>query len=132
MFDLTTQILVVDDMLTMRKLVQKACKEIGFTSFVEADNGRKAWEVLQANPTVGLILSDWNMPESTGIDLLKRVRGDTRFKGVPFLLITAEAEKDQVVEAIKAGASNYVVKPFTTDALREKIEATHKKITGQT
>jgi two-component system chemotaxis response regulator CheY len=130
MFDLKIKILVVDDMLTMRKLVQKACKEIGFTTFVEAPDGRKAWEILNATPDIALVLSDWNMPESTGLDLLKRVRSDTRFKTLPFLLITAEAEKDQVIEAIKAGASNYVIKPFTTDSIRDKLEAVHKKISG--
>jgi len=131
MFDLTTRVLVADDMLTMRKLVQKACKEIGFTDFVEAADGRLAWDALtNASPPVGLILSDWNMPNATGLDFLKRVRSDSRYKALPFILITAEAEKDQIVEAIKSGASNYLVKPFTAASLKEKLEATHKKIAG--
>lgn len=131
MFDLKTKILVVDDMLTMRKLVQKSCKEIGFTDFTEASDGRVAWELLNsANPPFGLVLSDWNMPNSTGLDLLKRVRSDGRFKNLPFLLITAEAEKDQIVEAVKSGVTNYIIKPFNTETLKEKLEASHKKIIG--
>jgi len=131
MFDLKTKILVVDDMLTMRKLVQKSCKEIGFTDFTEAKDGREAWELVNsANPPFGLILSDWNMPNATGLDLLKRVRSDSRFKALPFLLITAEAEKTQIVEAVKAGVTNYIIKPFNTEALKEKLEAAHKKVTG--
>ncbi len=131
MFDLKSKVLIVDDMLTMRKLVTKACKEIGFTDFTEAADGKLAWEVINAaNPPIELIISDWNMPNCSGLDLLKRVRGDSRFKHLPFVLVTAEAEKTQVVEAVKAGVSNYVVKPFTPAQLTEKLEAAHKKITG--
>ena len=129
MFCLSTRILVVDDMMTMRKMVIKACKELGFTDFTEAADGALAWEALNgAKPGFGLIISDWNMPNCTGLDFLKRVRSDSRFKDLPFLLVTAEAEQHQIVEAIKAGVSNYVVKPFTADSLKGKIEAVHKKI----
>lgn len=131
MFDLKTRVLIVDDMLTMRKLVGKVCKEIGFTDFTEAADGALGWQAVQnANPPIGLIISDWNMPNCSGLDFLKRVRGDSRFSKLPFLLVTAEAEQHQVVEALKAGVSNYVVKPFTADQLRDKIEAVHKKIAG--
>jgi two-component system chemotaxis response regulator CheY len=131
MFDLSTRILIVDDMMTMRKLVGKACKEIGFTDLTEASDGIQAWQkVTEANPPFGLIISDWNMPNSTGIDLLKRVRSDSRFGKMPFILVTAEAEQHQIVEAAKAGVSNYVIKPFTAETLKEKIEQVHKKITG--
>ncbi len=131
MFDLTTRILVVDDMMTMRKLVSKACKEIGFTDITEAADGALAWQKMtEANPGFGLIISDWNMPNSSGMDLLKRVRSDSRYGKTPFILVTAEAEQHQIVEAAKAGVSNYVVKPFTSDALKAKIEAVHKKMTG--
>ncbi len=131
MFDLKTRVLVVDDMMTMRKLVMKALKEIGFTDFLEASDGRIAWETLSgASPAVGLIISDWNMPNATGIDLLKRVRAESKFKHLPFLLVTAEAEKTQVAEALQAGVSNYVIKPFTADILKEKLETAHKKLTG--
>lgn len=131
MFDPSTHVLVVDDMLTMRKLVKKALKELKFTSFTEAEDGQKAWDALgAANPPIGLIVSDWNMPNCTGIDFLKRVRADARFKALPFLMVTAEAEKTQVAEAIKAGVSNYIVKPFTPQTLGVKIEQIYKKING--
>ena len=131
MFDLKTRILVVDDMLTMRKIVTKVCKEIGFTDILEAEDGAKAWEKLEgANPPGGVIISDWNMPNLSGLDFLKKVRADARFAKMPFILVTAEAEQHQVVEAIKAGVSNYVVKPFTADQLKDKIEAVHKKISS--
>ena len=131
MFNPETKILVVDDMLTMRKIVIKICKELGFSSLVEAEDGAKALAVLQeANPPVGLIISDWNMPNVSGLDFLKRVRSDARFSKVPFIMVTAESEQGQVIEAIKAGVSNYVVKPFTSDQMKEKIEAVHKKLVG--
>lgn len=128
MFDLKTKILVVDDMSTMRKMVCKMCKDLGFTDLSEASDGARAWEAIAgANPPFGLVISDWNMPNSTGLDLLKRVRGDSRFKMLPFLMVTAEAEQHQVAEAIKSGVDNYVVKPFTKESFVEKIEAVYKK-----
>ncbi len=131
MFDLKTRILIVDDMMTMRKLVAKSCKEIGFTDITEAADGALAWTAINdAKPSFGLIISDWNMPNSTGLDLLKRVRGDSRFGKLPFILVTAEAEQSQIMEAAKAGVSQYVMKPFTSESLREKIEAVHKKMSG--
>jgi two-component system chemotaxis response regulator CheY len=129
MFDLKSRILVVDDMLTMRKLVIKSCREIGFADFVEAKDGREAFEKLsEASPAIDLIISDWNMPNASGMDFLKRVRAESRFKDLPFVLVTAESEKEQVVEAISAGVTNYVVKPFTPQSLQEKLEQAHQKI----
>lgn len=131
MFDPKTRILVADDMMTMRKLVVKSLKEMGFTDFVEAADGRLAWEALSgANPPIGLIISDWNMPNSTGVDLLRRVRAESKYKHLPFVLVTAEAEKTQVAEAVQAGVTNYVVKPFTTETLKDKLLAAHKKVSG--
>lgn len=129
MFDLKATVLVVDDMSTMRKLVIKACKEIGFTNFVEAADGKLAWEALAGAATpIGLVVSDWNMPNCTGLDLLKRVRGDGRLKNLPFFLVTAETEKSQILEAVQAGVSGYVMKPFTPDTLRAQIEEAHKRL----
>ncbi len=129
MFDPKTRILIVDDMMTMRKMVGKVCKELGFTDLTEAADGALAWEaVTGASPPFGLIISDWNMPNCSGIDFLRRVRGDKRFGKTPFVLVTAEAEQHQIVEAIKAGVSNYVIKPFTKESLMEKLEAVHKKM----
>lgn len=131
MFSPETHILVVDDMLTMRKLVSKSLKEMGFSKFTEGKDGADAYEKLAAaTPPIGMIISDWNMPNSTGLDLLKRVRSSEKYKSLPFLLVTAEAEKTQIVEAVQAGVSNYVIKPFTTETLKGKIEAVYKKITG--
>jgi two-component system chemotaxis response regulator CheY len=128
MFALTTRILIVDDMMTMRKLVSKCCKEIGFTDLIEATDGAKAFEALtNSTPPVGIIISDWNMPNSTGIDLLKRVRADSRYKKLPFLMVTAEAEKHQVAEALTAGVSEYIIKPFTQASIAEKLESAFKK-----
>lgn len=128
MFPPNTRVLIVDDMSTMRKIVGKTCKELGFTELTEAADGVQAWEALQNAPApIGLVISDWNMPNATGLDLLKRVRGDSRFKGLPFILVTAEAEQQQVVEAVKSGVDQYVVKPFTKDDLKAKLEAVYKK-----
>jgi len=128
MFDANTRILVVDDMMTMRKLVVKALREIGFSDFIEASDGAKAWEALtNSEVPVGIIISDWNMPNSTGMDLLRRVRAESRYKDLPFILVTAESDAAQVTEAVKAGVTGYIVKPFTVDTLREKLESAHKR-----
>lgn len=128
MFDPKTKVLVVDDMSTMRKIVMKILKEMGFSDFTEAADGKLAWEAIsQAEIPFGLIISDWNMPNCTGLDLLKRVRIDQRFKKTPFILVTAEAESQQVAEALKAGVDQYVVKPFNKESLQTKLESVHKK-----
>ena len=128
MFDTKTKVLVVDDMSTMRKIVGKILKEIGFTDITEAADGIQAWEAVNsASSPFGLIISDWNMPNCTGIDFLKRLRADPRFKKTPFVLVTAESEGHQVAEAVKSGVDQYVVKPFNKDALVVKLEAVHKK-----
>ena len=103
-------------MLTMRKLVKKVCAEIGFADVTEAADGALAWDVLNATtPPIQLVISDWNMPNMSGLDFLKKVRADAKWAKLPFLLVTAEAEQKQVVEAVKAGVTNYVVKPFSAD-----------------
>ena len=131
MFDVKTRVLVVDDMLTMRKIVSKACREIGFTDITEAADGAFGWQAItDAKAPIGLIISDWNMPNCTGLELLKRIRGDKRFVHLPFVLVTAEAEQQQVVEALKAGVDGYVVKPFTPQNLKTKLEAVHAKRTS--
>lgn len=132
MFDPKTRLLIVDDMMTMRKLVMKICRDLGFNDLSEANNGAKAWEAVSAaKPPIGVIISDWNMPESTGIDLLKRVRADSRFSKTPFLLVTAEAEGHQVKEALEAGVDAYIVKPFTADTLKEKLTQVYQKHYGK-
>jgi two-component system chemotaxis response regulator CheY len=127
MFDPKTKVLIVDDMLTMRKIVGKILKELGFTDITEAQDGNEAWAKTQTGG-YGLIISDWNMPNCTGLEFLKRVRADAKLAKTPFILVTAEAEQHQVAEAIKSGVDQYVVKPFSKDALKLKLEATYKKV----
>ena len=127
MFDPNTKVLVVDDMPTMRKLVKRTLGLLGMTQFEEAGDGQMAWTLLSEKKDFGLVISDWNMPNCTGLELLKRARADSRFKNIPFLLLTAEGEAEQVKEAVMAGVDGYVLKPFTHEALTEKLEQTHKK-----
>ncbi|MES2528925.1 MAG: response regulator [Bdellovibrionota bacterium] len=126
MFDTKLKVLVVDDMLTMRKIVSKILKQIGFTDIHEATDGNDAWEKAK-DGKFGLIISDWNMPNCSGLDFLKRVRADEKLSKTPFLLVTAEAEQHQVAEAIKSGVDQYVVKPFSHESLKTKLESAHKK-----
>lgn len=119
--DVEMKVLVVDDFSTMRKIIKNNLKGMGFNNIVEAENGQKALEELKKE-SVGLIISDWNMPVMTGIELLKAVRGDAGLKSIPFVMVTAEGQKDNVMEAAKAGVSNYVVKPFTPDTFSEKLQ----------
>lgn len=130
MFDPKTKVLVVDDMLTMRKIVTKILRELGFTDISEAQDGQEAWEKTKTG-NFGLIVSDWNMPNCTGLEFLKRVRGDQNLAKTPFILVTAEAEGHQVAEAIKSGVDQYVVKPFSKDSLKLKLESAHKKISAK-
>lgn len=130
MFDSNTKILIVDDMSTMRKIVKKSCLALGLANVEEAEDGFKAWEKLQASQDFDLIISDWNMPNCTGLEFLKRVRADARFKNIPFVLLTAESEASQIAQAISCGVSNYIVKPFSQDVLKQKLEAIHKKISA--
>jgi two-component system, chemotaxis family, chemotaxis protein CheY len=116
--DLT--ILVVDDFSTMRRVVRNILRELDFKNVLEADDGSTALEILKAEK-VDLIVSDWNMPKMTGLELLKLVRAMERTKKIPFLMVTAEAQMDNIVEAVKAGVSNYILKPFTATTLSDKI-----------
>lgn len=115
------KILIVDDFATMRKVIRNLLKQGGFENVVEAEDGMAALKVLKSQP-VDFIISDWNMPNMSGLELLKAVRSDDELKALPFLMVTAEALKDNVVAAVKAGVSNYIVKPFTAEVLNEKIE----------
>jgi two-component system chemotaxis response regulator CheY len=114
--------LVVDDSSTMRRIIINTLNKLGFTDVVEASNGREGLDRLAANP-VDLIITDWNMPEMTGIEFIRSLRGNEKLPQVPVLMITSNAAKDDIVEALRAGVTNYVVKPFTSDTMREKIES---------
>lgn len=129
MFDPKTKILILDDMLTMRKIVAKALRDMGFSDITEANDGKDGWEKLSsAEPPFQLVISDWNMPNMTGLELLRKVRADGKYAKIPFVLLTAEAEAGQVAEAVKIGVSNYVLKPFTADQLKGKLEQVYKKL----
>ena len=119
--DVSINVLVVDDFATMRRIVKGVLKDLGFKNIIEADNGVSALKELKTEE-IGLIVCDWNMPKMTGLDLLKTVRSDDKFKEIPFIMVTAEGQKENVVKAIKAGVSNYIVKPFTPETLKEKLE----------
>lgn len=118
--DLSMKVLIVDDFATMRRIVRNILKQIGFKNIIEADDGKSALKELKKGK-VDLILCDWNMPEMPGIDLLKAIRSDNELKDIPFIMVTAEAQKDNIVEAVKAGVNNYVVKPFTAETISEKL-----------
>ncbi|OGP50529.1 MAG: histidine kinase [Deltaproteobacteria bacterium RBG_13_43_22] len=127
--DRKMKILIVDDFSTMRRIIKNLLKQIGFENIEEAEDGQHAFSKLK-NEKYHFIVSDWNMPNMTGIELLQQVRKDPELKGLPFLMVTAESEKDKVVEAIKAGVNNYIVKPFTTEILKEKMEKILEKMAG--
>jgi len=121
------KILVVDDFATMRKVVRNLLKQAGYENIVEAEDGVSALRVLKSQK-IDFVISDWNMPNMTGIELLKAVRADSDTATMPFLMVTAEALQDNVIAAVKAGVSNYIVKPFTAEILNEKIVKIMEKI----
>lgn len=115
------KVLIVDDFATMRKVVRNLLKQVGYEDIVEAEDGVMALKALKSQK-IDVIVSDWNMPNMTGLELLKAVRADADLAKTPFLMVTAEALQDNVVAAVKAGVSNYIVKPFTAEVLNDKIK----------
>lgn len=126
MFPKEARFLVVDDFATMRKIIKKVLSELGYTNIDEADDGKTALPLIQSAHDAGqpysFVISDWNMPGMQGIDLLKACKADPRFKSTPFMLVTAESEQKHILEAAKAGVSDYVVKPFNSATLKAKME----------
>jgi two-component system chemotaxis response regulator CheY len=130
MFNFGIKVLVVDDFPTMRRIVKNLLKQLGFENIDEAEDGVQALNKLKSG-NYGLVVSDWNMPNMEGIDLLRNIRQESEpLKNIPFLMVTAEAEKEKVIEAIKAGVDNYIVKPFTAEVLKEKLEKIADKKTS--
>lgn len=125
--DLKMKILVVDDFSTMRRIVKNILKQLGYENIDEAEDGVQAYSKLK-NGGFGFVVADWNMPNMDGIELLKKVRSDPELKDMPFLMVTAEAKKEKVIEAIKAGVNNYIVKPFTAEVLKEKMDKIFEKL----
>ena len=116
-----TKFLVVDDFSTMRRIVRNLLKELGFSNVQEAEDGADALNKLRGEP-VDFVVSDWNMPNMSGIDMLRAIRADDSLKHLPVLMVTAEAKKENIIMAAQAGASGYVVKPFTAATLDEKLK----------
>jgi two-component system chemotaxis response regulator CheY len=119
--DPNMKVLIVDDFATMRRILKNILKQIGFKNISEADNGKAALKELK-NEKFDLVLCDWNMPEMPGIELLNQVRSDDQLRGIPFVMVTAEAKKENILEAVKAGVSSYIVKPFTAETVSEKLK----------
>jgi two-component system chemotaxis response regulator CheY len=125
--DLNMNVLVVDDFLTMRRILKNILKQVGFKRMEEAEDGAQALDMIKnADPTFDLIIADWNMPKMTGIELLKAIRADPELKHLPVIMVTAEAQKSRVLEAVQAGVSNYIVKPFTAETVKGKLEQVFK------
>lgn len=120
-FDPDMRVLIVDDFSTMRRIVRNILRQIGLNNVVEADDGTTAWDVLNRDK-IDFIVSDWNMPKMTGIELLRKVRSSEQFADIPFLMVTAEAQQENIIEAVQAKVSNYIVKPFTADTMKQKID----------
>jgi len=120
-YDPNMRVLVVDDFSTMRRIIKNILRQLGFNNIVEADDGTTAWDVLNKDK-IDFIVSDWNMPQMTGIDLLRKVRASDEFGDLPFLMVTAEAQQENIIEAAQAKVSNYIVKPFTAETLKQKID----------
>jgi two-component system chemotaxis response regulator CheY len=123
------KILVVDDFSTMRRIIKNLLRDLGFTNVDEADDGKTALPILKQGH-VDFLITDWNMPEMTGIDLLKAVRADASLAHIPVLMVTAEAKREQIIAAAQAGVNGYVVKPFTAAVLKEKIDKIFERIEG--
>jgi len=119
--------LVVDDFSTMRRIVKNILKQLGYENIEEAEDGAQAYSKLKGG-SFEFVVSDWNMPNMDGLELLKKIRSDDQLKHLPVLMVTAEAEKDKVITAIQAGVSNYVVKPFTAEVLKEKMDRIFEKL----
>lgn len=119
--DKNIRILIVDDFSTMRRIVKNLLHDLGYANTAEADDGKSAWVALQSGQ-FDFVITDWNMPGMTGLDLLKHIRGDARMAQLPVLMVTAEAQRDQIIEAAKSGVNGYIIKPFTAATLKEKLE----------
>lgn len=124
------KILIVDDFSTMRRIIKNLLRDLGFTNTTDADDGTSALPMLQAG-NFDFLVTDWNMPGMTGIDLLKAVRADPTLASLPVLMVTAEQKREQIIEAAQAGVNGYIVKPFTAVTLKEKIDKIFERIENE-
>lgn len=125
--DKSMKILVVDDFSTMRRIIKNLLRDLGFSNIEEADDGTTALPMLQ-NSAFDFVVTDWNMPGMQGIDLLRAIREDAELKDIPVLMVTAEAKREQIIEAAQAGVNGYIVKPFTAATLKEKLEKVFERL----
>ena len=117
------KLLVVDDSSTMRRIIKNTLARLGYKDVLEGADGVEGWNALDSNPDVEMLITDWNMPEMNGLELVKKVRADDRFTDLPIIMVTTEGGKAEVITALKAGVNNYIVKPFTPQVLKEKLGA---------
>jgi len=117
------KLLVVDDSSTMRRIIKNTLARLGYKDILEGADGIEGWNQLNANPDVEMLITDWNMPEMNGLELVQKVRADQRFTDMPIIMVTTEGGKAEVITALKAGVNNYIVKPFTPQVLKEKLGA---------
>ncbi len=132
MFKPTTKFLVVDDFSNMRKIIKKVLTDLGYLNSVEAPDGQQAYQLMidhaKSNDPFEFVITDWNMPNMSGLELLKKCRGEEAFKKIPFMMVTAESEQTQILEALKIGVTEYVIKPFSPATLKDKLESAYKKL----
>ena len=117
------KLLVVDDSSTMRRIIKNTLARLGYKDILEGEDGVQGWAAMDANPDIDMLITDWNMPEMNGLELVKKVRADDRFTDIPIIMVTTEGGKAEVITALKAGVNNYIVKPFTPQVLKEKLGA---------
>ncbi len=117
------KLLVVDDSSTMRRIIKNTLSRLGYDNVLEGEDGIQGWNVLNENTDISMLITDWNMPEMNGLELVKKVRADARFNDLPIIMVTTEGGKAEVITALKAGVNNYIVKPFTPQVLKEKLAA---------
>jgi len=117
------KLLIVDDSSTMRRIIKNTLARLNYKDVAEGEDGLAAWEYLDDHPDVEMLITDWNMPNMNGLELVKKVRSDPRFTELPIIMVTTEGGKAEVITALKAGVNNYIVKPFTPQVLKEKLGA---------
>jgi len=121
------KILIVDDFSTMRRIIKNLLRDLGFTNLTEADDGNTALPLLQ-NGNFDFLITDWNMPGMSGLELLRKVRAEERLADLPVLMVTAEAKREQIIEAAQNGVNGYIIKPFTAQTLQEKLDKVFERL----
>lgn len=119
---MSVKFLVVDDSVTMRRIVVNSLKGLGYSDFLEAADGKEAMDVLNNDSSISFVITDWNMPNVSGLELVKQIRTHATYSGVPILMVTTRGVKEDIMDALAARVNNYVVKPFTPAILKEKID----------